>query len=311
MLLNNKQRRIKSEIIKYRKNVKNKYLALKLGERDTQRKLAEVFKPITTPLTDIAAATSNRTMPAASPLRQPEQTSPKKKVQEKLEMPTPKKSTVYKPEEETLQNQPSEPFIEMVKRMYGHKIAPYISKVMGTIRSRQIDNIYGIRKVGTNFRIGDAVIEIADDKLTVKKNIFLGRPGLYELLFMTNPNKNMYDEYDLNTYKKILELTSAHKENYDRNASINALSTVKKYKNIIKPMFSREEPTSVGSGIPWHMPWKEVNTCNKIDYKFWDNADELVDRLRLLIGSSNAGNTSHRNEIQEIIQELKEADIIE
>lgn len=311
MLLNDKQKRVKSEIVKHSRNVRNKFLALKLGERHTRRKLEEVFQPITTPLKDIATATSKETMRVENTAQQRGEQSPRKRAKEKLEMATPKKPNIVKIDENELQPQPSEPFLNTIKRMYGEKISPYMAKIMGTHRSRQIDNVYGMRKVGTSFRLGNDVVEIEDDKLTVKGNVFIGRPGLYELIFMSNPNKNMYDDFDLATYKKILEVTNAHKQNYDKNAPINVYKPIKKYVNVIKPMFHLEEAGSSGSGIPWHAPWKKVNTYNGIDYKFWDDADELVDRLRLLIGSSNTGNTSHHNEIQEIITELKEADIIE
>ena len=46
------------------------------------------------------------------------------------------------------------------------------------------------------------------------------------------------------------------------------------------------------------------------DYIYWDNVNELVDRLRLLVASTNAGHTGHNNEIIYIIEELKEANII-
>lgn len=46
------------------------------------------------------------------------------------------------------------------------------------------------------------------------------------------------------------------------------------------------------------------------DYIYWDNPNELVDRLKLLIASQSAGNTNHTNEINSIIEELKEAGII-
>lgn len=48
-----------------------------------------------------------------------------------------------------------------------------------------------------------------------------------------------------------------------------------------------------------------------LDYVFWDDPNELVQRLRLLMASEQAGNDSHRNEINSIIEELQEAQIIE
>ena len=47
-----------------------------------------------------------------------------------------------------------------------------------------------------------------------------------------------------------------------------------------------------------------------IDYVHWDDPNELVDRLRLLLASRAAGSNSHVNEINSIIEELREAEII-
>ncbi|CAG9137606.1 unnamed protein product, partial [Plutella xylostella] len=43
---------------------------------------------------------------------------------------------------------------------------------------------------------------------------------------------------------------------------------------------------------------------------YWDDPNELIERLQLLIASKDAGNTNHDNEILSIIEELKEAGII-
>jgi len=45
-------------------------------------------------------------------------------------------------------------------------------------------------------------------------------------------------------------------------------------------------------------------------YKYWDDADESIERLRLLLESESAGNTNHKNEIISIIEEFTEANII-
>ena len=47
-----------------------------------------------------------------------------------------------------------------------------------------------------------------------------------------------------------------------------------------------------------------------IDYENWDDPNELVDRLRLLVAERDAGCDKHAEEIQLIIEELKKADII-
>ena len=61
-----------------------------------------------------------------------------------------------------------------------------------------------------------------------------------------------------------------------------------------------------GEGFPRYM----VTSNSPIDYVHWDDPNELVDRLRLLMAERQAGNPSHDNEIQSIIEELREAEII-
>ena len=46
------------------------------------------------------------------------------------------------------------------------------------------------------------------------------------------------------------------------------------------------------------------------DYVYWNDVNEIVERLKLLIASQQAGHTNHDNEIISIIEELKEAKII-
>lgn len=59
-----------------------------------------------------------------------------------------------------------------------------------------------------------------------------------------------------------------------------------------------------GKGL--HMIYNQ----NPINYVHWDNPNELVERLKLLLASQAAGNNNHNNEIVSIIEELKEANII-
>lgn len=48
----------------------------------------------------------------------------------------------------------------------------------------------------------------------------------------------------------------------------------------------------------------------RIAYEYYDDSNELCDRLRLLISSQMAGNSNHTYEINSIIDELKENNII-
>ena len=42
------------------------------------------------------------------------------------------------------------------------------------------------------------------------------------------------------------------------------------------------------------------------EYVYWDDPNELVDRLKLLDSERVAGNNNHDNEIQNILEELSE-----
>ncbi|KYM95352.1 hypothetical protein ALC62_14003 [Cyphomyrmex costatus] len=52
-------------------------------------------------------------------------------------------------------------------------------------------------------------------------------------------------------------------------------------------------------------------TDNRIDYVHWDDPNELVDRLRLLEASRQAGHNGHDNEILSIIEKLREAGLLD
>lgn len=56
---------------------------------------------------------------------------------------------------------------------------------------------------------------------------------------------------------------------------------------------------------------KFIPYTQNIVYEHYDNPNELVERLRLLISSKSAGNTNHDQEINSIIEELRERHIIE
>ena len=47
-----------------------------------------------------------------------------------------------------------------------------------------------------------------------------------------------------------------------------------------------------------------------MDYVYWDDPNELVERLRLLIAEQSASNPSYVNEIHSIIEELREGGYI-
>lgn len=123
-----------------------------------------------------------------------------------------------------------------------------------------------------------------------------GTEGLYNLIFYKNPEP--YTSNDLAAYKSILDISSAHRDTLHRLKQ----SGMRKYLEIIRPLY--KSLSTSGDGLK--MTYNNKNT----EYVYWDDINELVDRLKLLIASKEAGNTSHENEIVAIVNELKEAGVI-
>lgn len=81
----------------------------------------------------------------------------------------------------------------------------------------------------------------------------------------------------------------------------------KRKKNDVNDMKSNLSSKGEGVVIPDIMV---VDNNKTKSYVYWDNANELCGRLKLLIASQNAGHTGHQNEIVSILEELREAKII-
>lgn len=65
-----------------------------------------------------------------------------------------------------------------------------------------------------------------------------------------------------------------------------------------------------GEGVVISTDLMRFDRNKHASYTYWNDPNELVDRLRLLIASQAAGNNGHSNEIVSIIEELREANII-
>lgn len=139
---------------------------------------------------------------------------------------------------------------------------------------------------------------------------------LYSLLFLRKPPvlgmENKINKDVLKNYKEILELTNAPYEKYDKSLGLRE-TRWPKYIRIIKPLILGKK---LGAGIrktsklSLLLPTKKQLTCKSPEYIYWNKAKELVDRLRLLWSSKQAGHTGHDNEIMSIIEELREEGII-
>lgn len=176
---------------------------------------------------------------------------------------------------------------------FGILAAEYLGNYLS--KNNLTDTTYGIRREGNKFYIGNREIQIANDDILIDEHSYTGTKGLWELLTLKRPTE--YNKSDLEKYKEILEITNGHLKGHKAGANIMSNAHYK-YTNIIKPLFK-----TTGEGM------REV-TGNKIDYIYWNDPNEIINRLRLLWLSKQAGNTGVDNEINAIIEELRESGII-
>lgn len=186
------------------------------------------------------------------------------------------------------------------------------------------DHNFGVRHDfdTAKFSIGNAELDFkgADFLLKLKNGVQLqyeGTPGLYELMFKKHPIG--FKPKDVENYIDIGNRSNLFRRNYSEDEQINGNSS-HKYLEIIEPylrkvgklqpkkkqLYKRELAGLhyKGHGVSMEMSEKPI------DYVHWNDPNELVARMKLLVASQAAGHTGHRNEIMSIIEELREANII-
>lgn len=183
---------------------------------------------------------------------------------------------------------------------------------------------FGVRSDNNKHMIGNTIVNFSTTyensgkvyNICVANKQYKMTPGLRELLLRKKPALSLVTLKDKMVYKDILLTTNAHKRDFNPAGQIKGDKGLK-YLQVIKPLFfetynSLQEPTEMkskqkrGAGLPYLKKYKK-NT----ELVYWDDPNELVDRLKLLIASKTAGNTNLDNEILSIIEELKEAGVIQ
>ena len=255
---------IVDEFLKTKKNIQDSYLSERLGDIDIHREMSKLFKPITEAQRDVKESLLGELRP----------------IKEKLPaIAFPQLQAIAAPLEEGEDLDTSGLFIGPIAEQYLRQFAS----------QQEVDKTFGIYDKDGKFYIGDSPIEIVGDNITVKGKEYLGTAGLWELLIMKEPDKNIYTNNDRDEYAEILKETNAMKHGNNPASNKPKSSKGYKYKAIIKPMWEDFYGT-VGRGL------KTVVIPSA--------PDALADRLELLLASKSAGNTGLMNELVSICDEL-------
>lgn len=171
----------------------------------------------------------------------------------------------------------------------------YQNRINQWFNSVDLDKTYGPKiRADRTITLGKKEVKFIQNSILIDGEEYTITPGIIRLLFNKNPM--VYTQDDLETYRKILIQTSAHLNRDDK-----IKTTGNKYMKIISDLFN------TGLGLNNYDTSMNLQEHNLV---YWDDPNELVDRLRLLLASKAAGNTGVSNEILSIFEELLEAGLI-
>jgi hypothetical protein len=302
-------------------SIRKKNLSLKVGLLERNKFLEDTFKPIVDPLNQINDKitksdrlneevigekkkqeikeydTDTSTFETESLSRTSEVLEGDEEEEEKTDMDETKGSNL---DETAFTESPTNISIlsqEIVKK--GPLSRKYILNMLHSGAKSNRYHVYGARLEKDGLRIGDSTLKVDDnDSITIKNQTFKGTSGLFELIFKNSPTK--YTKYDLNSFKTICALTNLHRKGYSQNTPIHR-NRSEKYKNIISKLFNNQRgkrSKAKGKGLAM----KSVYDTNVI---YYNDVNKLVDRMKLLYESIEAGHTGLDNEMVALTEELK------
>jgi len=219
---------------------------------------------------------------------------------------------------------PKDPLLSSPEKTPYALVNEYARKIKSNVRG--FDTTYGIYpSTDGKLRMGKCIIRFPSGGISISKNnkILAHYPistELVDLIFLQRPNalKNLdtLSKEILNTYHEILMTTNSLYHSHNPLKGIRT-SGSEKYLKIIKPLLEKqgsgleeEEKEEDGHSKLSIPKIKTVNLHRNINYVYWNKPKELVERLKLLWASKQAGNTGTDNEIISIIEELREENII-
>lgn len=339
------------QLVKVRKDLKNKYKTLKSDIAKSQTHLEKSYHPITKPLKQLIETIeksepitpkfeSSTPRSSTMKIKKNHPVTPKRNLEniipKTLYQPT-MTETVYETGDDTLpgtSESPTQHYIDEsihqfaeITRDENEVFKEYLSQFHELPRmyikeniqdtEGQFDHRYGVTHdiELDKFSIGGSVINFDGPDLIINGIRYKGTPGLYELLFKKNPLG--YAKKDEEEYMDIMKRTNALYTRHDPKLPLMRATkdTKAKYERVILPTMGRSRSGSAPTIQTRSKTGRGNITLMKmskhpLEYKYFDDYNEIVDRLRLLIASEAAGNNAHNNEIVSIIEELKEAHII-
>ena len=158
------------------------------------------------------------------------------------------------------------------------------------MEEKDYDRLFGVQWKNDKYLMGNTEVSFKDNLFHVNGEDFPATKGLMELLFKKEPDRETISRKDWRNYHDVLESTNVHKIDCDADGEFRWQKS-RKFQNFIGPLFERE--TSF-TGRGFSLPRYKVARLDSIkEYVYFDDPNELVDRLRLLVAERSAGNNNH------------------
>ncbi|KAL7291226.1 hypothetical protein TKK_0014839 [Trichogramma kaykai] len=313
-----------NQLIKAREAVKKKYNSIKRNDETFEKIISDTFKPITKPLhklVDLTTDDNDADFDKDRSIKRSKSVLLDIKKKENEEDNSTANNAIEKLDVAAGSNDDAN---ETLLPLQVSKSDPSEHGDMGHLRlylailesGRDLNNILdptGVKKGSGNnsyqLKFGNSDISFRDKFIVLdEKHKYSITPGLVELLFKRDPIGTYVTNTDLANFRNILQYTSAHRVKNDPNSRVKAWNQPK-YTKYIHPLFN----VKIGGGalVEKSLPglWDNFKVAYlkpKKYYRYWNDPNELCERLKLLLGEKNAGNSSHDNEINSIIEELRE-----
>ena len=306
-----KEAALLKQIAESRESIRQKHLQLKTGLHDVQTDVSKVFQPIIKPLNEIASKQKEKKTVVNFLASTPHKRNLSNRLFSDVEdeedeaQETEEPSlfeTITSSKENDTNNNEKPALVDAVSNAQ-----KYLAELDdGGFNN---DTAFGVRKAYGDYKIGNKIINFKDGKIIVGEEEYPETSGLLELLFKKRVDENLITKKDASIFQKIALDTNLLRKSFKPNTSFKTPSQHAKFDTYLRDLNPSNQLKNItGKGLPKFMIAKRNEPS--LDYKYWDDPNELVDRLRLLVAERSAGNNNHDNEIQAIIEELREAKII-
>ncbi|XP_068989241.1 uncharacterized protein [Neodiprion pinetum] len=257
-----KEKEVLHRIAQASNAIRRKHRILNTGKESLQKTLKDVFKPVITPLQELVNVSRGTKLV-------------KEEVNKELKTETKDEPNNEMKAEDSFATAEEED--QTVTQSSVRSDDEYLEMLNDKQRQHELDTVYGVRSLSTAGPMGgNSPISFKRDSVRIGGTLYSKTQGLLELLFKKMPNSAHVTCNDKENYRNILLATNAHR----KQRRMTIVTDVEAY----------------GQRCSATSAWVTRQGV-KTDYIFWDDANEQVERLRLLMTSQAAGNTSHNNEI--------------